>query len=51
MNKLVNITVGNVVWVGIRYTNRDGVEVTQKLYPSRYVGECGRYAGESRVWH
>ena len=39
MNKLIEITEGKTVWVGIRYTDLDGVEKTRKLYPSHYVGE------------
>ena len=42
MNKLIEITEGKTVWVGIRYTDLDGVEKTRKLYPSHYVGECRR---------
>lgn len=42
MNKFVEIRDGDVVWVGIRWTDSDGDTRVRKLYPSHYVGECRR---------
>ena len=40
--KLLEIRVGDTMWVGTRYENSEGYEKTIKMYPSYKIGKLRR---------